>query len=68
MKSWDKQVDEIFEQDKLMASVLTDPCKRHTPFVGGFVEHYEWMEAKTKHGAKQRRCNKCGHWLFRAEY
>jgi hypothetical protein len=68
MKSWDEQVDEIFKQDELLTSVLSDPCKRHNPFQGGYIEHIEYMEEKIKHGAKQRRCPKCGYWYYKSEY
>lgn len=52
----------------LIIGKQTEPCKRHKPFNGGYLEHMEWMEVKTKRGAKQKQCPKCGHYYFKCEY
>jgi hypothetical protein len=68
MKTWDESVDEIMEQDRILCSLESEPCKKHRPFKGGYLEHQEYMEQKIKHGARQKRCNKCGYWLFKSEF
>ena len=68
MKTWDEKVDEILEQDKLLAQIKSEPCKRHKPFEGSYLQHQDYMEQKVKRGAKQYRCNKCGYWYFSNEF
>jgi hypothetical protein len=45
-----------------------DQCQRHNPFKGSYLQHIDYVEAKIKHGAKQKQCKKCGYWFFKSEY
>ena len=63
-----KHLDEVNEIDTLLAQVKSEPCKRHKPFEGSYMQHQGYMDDKVKHWAKQRRCNVCGYWYFRNEF
>ncbi len=43
-------------------------CDRHKPKELVYLQWFEWAEMKTRRGAKQRQCPKCGRWYFKEEY
>jgi hypothetical protein len=52
----------------LVAAVIGSACSRHKPKQLTYLQWHDWAENKTKRGAKQKQCPKCGRWYFRSEY
>jgi hypothetical protein len=48
--------------------VIGSACPRHKPKQLGYLQWHDWVEQKTKRGAKQKQCPKCGRWYFREEF
>jgi len=51
----------------LVGAVMGSACSRHKPKQLGYLQWHYWAEQKTKRGAKQKQCPKCGRWYFREE-
>lgn len=55
--------------DKLsVGAVIGSACSRHKPKQLGYLQWFDWAEKKTKRGAKQKQCPKCGRWYFQEEF
>ena len=52
----------------LVGAVISSACSRHKPKQLGYLQWHDWAEQKTKRGAKQKQCPKCGRWYFREEF
>jgi hypothetical protein len=52
----------------LVGAVIGSACSRHKPKDLGYLQWCDWVELKTKRGAKQKQCLKCGRWYFREEF
>ncbi len=44
-------------------------CKEHKPMnkKSGYVAWHNWAKKKIRQGHKQKKCPKCGVWLFKCE-
>jgi hypothetical protein len=52
----------------LVGAVIGSACSRHKPKQLDYLQWHDWAEQKTKQGAKQKQCQKCGRWYFRDEF
>ena len=52
----------------LVGAVIGSACSRHNPKQLTYLQWHDWADKKTKRGAKQKQCPKCGRWYFREEF
>jgi hypothetical protein len=52
----------------LVGAVIGSACSKHKPKQLGYLQWHDWAEQKTKRGAKQKQCPKCGRWYFQEEF
>ena len=66
--STDKTINEATNPACFLGAVIGSACSRHKPKQLGYLGWHDWAEQKTKRGAKQKQCPKCGRWYFREEF
>jgi hypothetical protein len=51
-----------------LGAIIGSACSRHKPKRLGYLQWVDYAEDKTKRGAKQKQCPKCGRWYFGEEF
>ena len=52
----------------LVVDFIDSVCSTHKTNNLSYLQWQHWAEQKTKQGAKQKQCQKCGRWYFREEF